>query len=253
MSPLLPIPPLALRQGVGPFADAQLFARSGADLAGEIVQLCSLPRDARVLEIGCGCGRLARGLADHLTPHGRFQGFDIDRLATAWCDQNLGPRLPNFRFTAVDVRGGSHNASGSIPAERFCFPYADSEFDLAIAASVFTHMLPDGIVRYVSEAHRVLRPEGALFMTVLLFDQTAAIAVRSGTTIFNFIHPVGPCLTFDAEKPEEGIACSENWLTDVLKENGFVIECLLRGNWRTTNSYCVRHDYVLARNAPERL
>jgi hypothetical protein len=51
----------------------------------------------------------------------------------------------------VDVRAGAHNPCGSIAAEQFRFPYPETKFDLAIAASLFTHMLPDGIANYVSE------------------------------------------------------------------------------------------------------
>jgi hypothetical protein len=44
-----------------------------------------------------------------------------------------------------------------------------------------------------------LKPDGRLFMSVFLFDEDAQTAVRNGTTIFNFAHPIGPSVTFDAE------------------------------------------------------
>ena len=52
----LPVPPERLRIWVGPFSDAELFVRSGEQTLNEIVGLCGLPADSRVLEIGCGCG-----------------------------------------------------------------------------------------------------------------------------------------------------------------------------------------------------
>ena len=42
-------------------------------------------------------------------------------------------------------------------AHAYSFPYPDREFDLALAASLFTHMRPREIGRYVSEAARVLK------------------------------------------------------------------------------------------------
>lgn len=235
-----------MRIGVGPFADPAEFERSGARMAHEISQLCTLARNAHVLELGCGCGRLARAFAGHLSPEGAYEGCDVDAAAIAWCKQNLAPHLPNFHFTAVDVRAGSHNPLGSTTAEQFRFPYPETKFDLVIAASLFTHMLPDGIANYVSEVRRVLKPEGRLFMSVFLFDEDAQTAVRNGTTIFNFANPIGPCLTFDAERPEEGIACQEEWLIGLLNAHDFSIEHVQRGNWRTVNSYAISQDYVIA-------
>jgi len=66
VSPDLPVPPADLRIWVGPFSDAELFTRSGAELftrsgegmLDEIVGLCGLCPDSRVLEIGCGRPRV---------------------------------------------------------------------------------------------------------------------------------------------------------------------------------------------------
>jgi len=47
---------------VGPFADGDLFRESGNETVRSIVELCGLDSDARVLEVGCGCGRVAAAL-----------------------------------------------------------------------------------------------------------------------------------------------------------------------------------------------
>ena len=163
----------------------------------------------------------------------------------AWCQDNIATAYPNFRFQHADVLAGSHNPDGAIAACDFVFPYPKKSFDLIIAASVFTHMLPDAIETYVAQVARVLKSDGRLFMTALLFDIDAAEAVVTGRTIFNFRHAVGPCLTFDRERPEEGIACPEDWLSRVLERNGLRIVSIRRGNWRTVRAYEVMHDYVV--------
>jgi hypothetical protein len=134
-------------------------------------------------------------------------------------------------------------------AADFTFPYPSGAFDLVIAASVFTHMMPEGIENYSAEIARVLKSGGMTFLTVLLFDEAAADAVRDRTTVFDFRHRIGPCWTFDAEHPEEGIACDDGWLLQVLERQGLRVETLLRGNWREVRSYAITHDYVAARKA----
>src|SRR5262245_58213629 len=90
----LPLPPEHLRILVGPFSDAALFARSGDAMMADIVSLCGLATDAKVLDVGCGCGRVARALAGYLGPAGRYHGFDPTGDLVAWCQRNLEPHLP---------------------------------------------------------------------------------------------------------------------------------------------------------------
>jgi ubiquinone/menaquinone biosynthesis C-methylase UbiE len=246
----LPIPPEDLRAWVGPFADADLFRHTGERQVQSIVELCGLKPDVRILEVGCGCGRLALALARHLGRQGSYDGFDVAAPLLEWCRLELEPRLPNFRFhLAHEVWAGGFNASGRIDAAAFTFPYPSSAFDLVILASVLTHMLPEGIENYAAETARVLKPGGAGFLTVMLFDEVAANAVRDGTTIFDFRHRIGPCWTFDAERPEEGIACEERWLLELLDRQGLRVEALRRGDWRDVRSYAITHDYIVARKA----
>lgn len=245
---MLPLPPENLRVWVGPFADATLFRTSGEETVRSIIALCGLAPDARVLEVGCGCGRVAAALAAHLSDKARYDGFDVAAPLIDWCREELQPRLPHFHFHLADeVRAPGHNPAGDTSAAEFRFPYPDDAFDLAILSSVLTHMRPDAIENYLRQTARVLAPGGAAFMSVLLFDQAAEIAVRERTTIFDFSHKIGPCWTFDAEHPEEGIACEESWFLDEIDRAGLRVGEVLRGNWRALRSYAITQDYVVAR------
>ena len=246
----LPLPPENLRVWVGPFADGDLFRESGNETVCSIVELCGLDSDARVLEVGCGCGRVAAALAPHLSEKARYDGFDVAAPLINWCRQELEPRLPQFHFRLADeVFAGGHNPTGYKNAAAFDFPYANDMFDLAILCSVLTHMLPDSIENYLWQTARVLAPGGSAFLSVLLFDRAAEIAVRSGTTIFEFRHKIGPCLTFDAQHPEEGIACEESWFLQEVDRAGLRLADIRRGNWRTVRSHAITQDYMVAKKA----
>jgi ubiquinone/menaquinone biosynthesis C-methylase UbiE len=243
----LPLPPENLRAWVGPFSDAELFARSGAEMVAEIVKMCGLAPGARVLEVGCGCGRLSRAFAGYLSSEGNYEGFDVAAELIEWCQQHLEPQLPNFRFSYADVRAAGHNPDGAVAGTAYRFPFADSTFDPAVVSSVFTHMLPEEIENYVAELSRVLKPDGRCFMSVFLFDNAAEVAVVQGSTIFDFRHPIGPCLAFDRDHPEEGIACQKQWLLELIERCNFRIDAVKIGNWRQVRSYQVSQDYVAAR------
>jgi len=247
MTMALPVPPENLRVTVGPFSDGGVFARSGEEMVSDIVALCDIAADATVLEVGCGCGRLARAFANHIASGGRYHGFDLSREAIAWCRQELQPRLANFRFAFVDVQSPTFNPTGTIAATALRFPYPDRAFDLAVVSSVFTHMLPDAIEHYVAELARVVKRGGRCFITVFLFDRDAAAAVAKGDTIFDFRHPVGPCLAFDRARPEEGVACRTDWFVALLARHGFAIDSVRTGNWRRVRAYEISQDYVVVR------
>ena len=241
----LPLPPESLRVWVGPFSDPNLFERSGEEMVRSIVRLCGLSPGSRILEVGCGCGRLARAFASYLGPTGSYAGFDVARPLVDWCRQHLAPCLPNFHFSHADIHAPGYNPTGAVPASAYRFPFTADAFDAAVVSSVFTHMLADETENYVAELGRVLKPGARIFITALLFDDDARRAVAQSSTAFDFRYPVGPCMTFDRDRPREGIACPQVWLTDVLGHNGFDIDAIRRGNWRQVCSCEVSHDIVI--------
>jgi SAM-dependent methyltransferase len=243
----LPLPPEGLRVWVEPFSEPDLFERSGEEMARSIVALCHLSPSSRVLEVGCGCGRLARALAGYLSSAGSYAGFDVTPELIDWCKRHLEPLLPNFRFSLADIHAPSHNPRGALTASAYRFSFAAREFDAAVVSAVFTHMLADEIENYIAQLARVLRPNGHAFITALLFDDEAEKAVAQGSTAFDFRHPVGPCMTFDRDRPQEGVACPESWLGQILERNGFAIDVIQRGNWRQVRSCEVSRDVIVAR------
>ena len=247
MTESLPVPPEYLRVWVGPFADAELFRESGEREIQTLVDLCDLGADDHILKVGCGCGRLALALSERLGPAGRYEGFDVAQPLLDWCRANLEPALPNFRFRLVDVAAPGQNPGGGVTASDYRFPYDNETFDVVIVASVFTHMLSDGIENYVAEVARVLKPSGRCFATLFLFDSAAATAVAEGTTIFDFRYRIGRCLAFDPEHPEEGIACDEGWMLGLLERSDLKVDQVRHGDWRAVRSHATSQDIIVAR------
>jgi SAM-dependent methyltransferase len=101
-----------------------------------------------VLELGCGSARLIR----HLRCLGsvRLVGTDLVAEQAAWCAANI----PGVEFHTNDLR----------PPLAFA---GDNTFDLAFAASVFTHIPLETQALWIREMHRVLRPGGFLVCDVL--------------------------------------------------------------------------------------
>jgi SAM-dependent methyltransferase len=128
----------------------------------------------RLLEIGCGVGRLAYELADYLVDGGSYTGFDISETAIAWLNDHYAPRLPNFRFDHLDVHNPRFNPDGNHQPASERFPYADASFDFVCAFEVFMHMERAGVERYLGEIDRVLVPGGRAVVTFMAILDDAA-------------------------------------------------------------------------------
>ena len=138
-----------------------------------------------------------------------------------------------------------HNPSGTKSAAEFKFPFPSGGFDLGILSSI----LPEAIENYLRETVRVPQPGAPAFISLFLFDETAAKAVNSHANLSDFRHRIGSCLTFDPVHPEEGIACDEAWFLEEVNRAGLQLSTVRRGDWREVRSYLITQDYVVATKA----
>ena len=160
-------PPYSLRAFVGGAKD---FDQVGEWFCGDLLRLGLLNRGTRILDIGCGCGRVAYTLATDRRVDGlqiRYTGMDIDRASVQWCSQNIATAHPGFSFYHANCESPSYNPGGSEAADRYVFPHPDGSFDLVLLTSVFTHLLEDAAVHYLAEVSRLLAP-GWIGVRVLL-------------------------------------------------------------------------------------
>jgi len=146
--------------------DLASFRRVGADCLGQLLD-AGLPREGRVLEIGCGCGRIAAPLADALGPRARYLGVDVRPDLIAYGRETITPRDERFRFERVDIRHPAYNPAGRLRAARASFSRF-GRFDFVLLISVLTHLGRDESARYLSEIRGVLAPGGRAFVTFYL-------------------------------------------------------------------------------------
>ncbi|MCE7798413.1 methyltransferase domain-containing protein [Sphingobium sufflavum] len=102
----------------------------------------------RVLEWGCGPGRLIRhmpGLLADRSAH--VVGTDYNPATIDWCREHL----PGIDFAL----------NGLAPP----LPFPDNSFDATYNFSVFTHLSEDMHAAWTQELHRVLKPGGLMIAT----------------------------------------------------------------------------------------
>jgi SAM-dependent methyltransferase len=200
------------------------FRATGEEFLRHFHELGGLGPEDRVLEMGCGIGRMARVLVPVLRPPGGYDGFDIVAAGIAWCRERYRDTAAPFRFIHADLRNAAYNPGGALAPDAYRFPYDDGAFDLAIATSLFTHLLPNAAEHYLAEAARVLAPGGRLFSTWLLFS-----GQRPAPASFGTWEP--EVRVADPAVPEDAVAYDERWVTARLAAHGLSLRTLAHGTW----------------------
>jgi SAM-dependent methyltransferase len=164
----LPLPPLPLRELVGPTDPAAFDQQPGEPV---FPTLSEEGQYEFVLDFGCGCGRIARRLALAAAPMPkRYVGIDLHAGMISWANSKLAPRLPGFTFIHQDVFNPGFNPDPSLPRTA-PFPADDGTVSLLLALSVFTHLTQEQAVAYLDEARRALRSDGVMLASFFLFEK----------------------------------------------------------------------------------
>ena len=197
-----------------------------------LVAHAGLRPDGRILDVGCGCGKIARPLTRHLQPPGEYHGIDITEAAIGWCREAYRG-FPNFHFHLADLGSSRYNVGGRVSAANYRFPFGDGQFDLVFLGSVFTHLLPAEVDNYVHEIARVLRPGGKCLATYFVLDDEALAHVKAGRTTPGFRHVYGDqgCRVERTDIPEAAIAYDEGHLRRLYERAGLRIDALNFGQW----------------------
>ncbi|MEM9273580.1 MAG: class I SAM-dependent methyltransferase [Cyanobacteria bacterium P01_F01_bin.143] len=101
----------------------------------------------KVLDWGCGCGRVSRYFLNNPDAELELYGTDIDSVNIDWCRQNFST--------------GNFSVAPLYPPLQF----EDNQFDLCFGISVFTHLTEYTQHQWLQEIRRIMKPGGIVFMT----------------------------------------------------------------------------------------
>ena len=199
----LPIPPLELRELVGPTDPAAFDNPTGAPIWDD------LPEEAwrSYLDFGCGCGRSARRLLQQQPRPERYLGIDLHAGMIRWCEENLAG--DGFEFQHHDVYNAGFNRDPHRPWV-LPFPVPDRSVSIIEATSVFTHLLEAQADHYLDEVARVLTDDGLLICTFFAFDKAG----------FPFMQDSQNVLYINETDPTNAVVYDRRWLLAGLAERG---------------------------------
>lgn len=108
-----------------------------AVVAQQLVETYKLPRNAKILDAGCGKGFLLYEFT-RLLPECEVTGFDLSDHAVATAKEEVRPRIAKRRAEEP-------------------FPYADKQFDLAVSLNMYHNLPVQDLVPSLREFERVAK------------------------------------------------------------------------------------------------
>lgn len=241
------IPPDWMIELVGSNNGVDDFKKTGEEFLCYFKTLGNLKPNEKVLEVGCGCGRMARPLTEYLNERGRYEGFDKNRCMIDGCTEAYRSRYQNFHFKWADVYDSEFNPTGC-KASEYVFPYVDERFDFVFLTSVFTHIFLPGMINYLSEVARVLKTNGRCLITFFIINAESLGLIKAGRSHpLNFKDSGKGYWYIDNAKPEPIIAYREEDIQYYYDKCRLDMQEPIRyGSWCKRDEYLSGQDIIMA-------
>lgn len=198
------------------FKSDEYFLDSARAEAERLIRHLGMAADSRVMDLGCGYGRLPIGILERIGEIRHYQGIDVMKPAIDWCNRYIHQRHPNFHFLHTDVSNRRYNPAGEEITSEYHLPFEAQSFDLIYLYSVFSHMEAPDLRIYLKEFSRLLPVSGKVFLTAFVEENVPDATVNPegyrGHKWSNALH----CVRFN-----------KAFFESLLQEHGFRVERFL--------------------------
>lgn len=192
------------------FRDDKLYLESTEKEAKRLVEHFNCNLNSRVLDIGCGLGRLPIGII-RIIGEIDYTGIDVDNTSINWCKRFIGKYHPSFKFHHINVYNERYNNKGIKIDRDFRFDLTDSSVDIIYLFSVFSHTTEEDMRIYLKEFNRILNENGFIFFTAFVEENVPEIT-------FN---PANYSITCSG--PLHIVRYNNDYISSIIREYGFTI------------------------------
>jgi SAM-dependent methyltransferase len=213
------LPPnhLCIRIGCGNriFNSHVMFLKASSDCWLTFLSRGYCTANADVVELGCGCGRIARVLKEPWF-QGTYVGVDIDEEMLSYCRRNF----PDGRFEFVLSPHKSRTYHPGklkhplVTSGDFVIGKPNSK-DFVYAFTLFTHLLESAVADYVRESYSILKIGGILYFNFICIEH-----VELGRR-WTFRHRRGNSYVENLRYPEAAVAYHGEFMANLAANCGF--------------------------------
>lgn len=237
-------------------------ARAIGQLSLAVLQkLGALTKEARVLDIGCGCGRTAAALTSYLGPAARFVGVDIIPGLVSFCQREITSRHATFSFHVlrqnnpqyagfIDRDPGDHDAGIDVLDD---MEELSRDFDLVTAFSVFTHFDCAATAAMLYAIWNRLRDGGMAVLSFFILNPFSRSSIAAGrSNVFRGKPDTRGDVVIDTYNgPNSAVGFNDLTLLEVLLQSRFQRpQSIHYGNWACASGLHYQDLVVLKKDLP---
>jgi cyclopropane fatty-acyl-phospholipid synthase-like methyltransferase len=131
-----------------------------------------LKRNHKVLEIGCGAGRIANGLFHYLNQEGKYLGLDVHPEIIDWCKKFITTRNSNFQFKQLTLSNNYYYQKNNNKFNQYNFDFlGEQKFDCIFAVATFNHLRLEDTQQYLQQIGKRLKNNGVAYFTCFIIDE----------------------------------------------------------------------------------
>jgi SAM-dependent methyltransferase len=196
----------------------------------------------KIVDFGCGHGKLAPVSVFFTHPEGEYLGIDIQESYINYCRRKY-VQLPRVKFhVSKDYNPLYSPQQQSAVADSKSYggdwPVSAESIDVVIAISVFTHLREADAFGYINKIHNILKPDTLAILTCHIVEeprkQPGFIFKYNPflVSLFKFITPLPTSynwFTSNPALPESGIAMNMAGLNGLI-QGKFKVERIMRGS-----------------------
>jgi len=166
------------RRWCGPeFKDDNFYLQSAEREANRLISHFQCTQKTRVLDVGCGQGRLPIGII-RVIGEMNYVGIDVDRKSIDWCKRYIGREHPSFNFKHLNLYNERYNKKGIKIDDKFRFEVEPKSVDIVYLYSVFSHTTEEDMRIYLKDISRILNGKGKLFLTTFVEEDVPNISIN---------------------------------------------------------------------------
>jgi SAM-dependent methyltransferase len=213
--------------------------------------------NSRVLDFGCGVGRVMLSVLKHKPEVGYLTGFDIMPQVIRFCDEHIASTFPRTKFELIQGNNDHYDqfiasAGASTPKSHALLlrDYA-SAFTDVYAFSVFTHVEMADFLSLLRLLSNLLAPGGTLLFTAFLLTPYSRHSIQQGTTMFPLsgatTEDQGNVLIGNASDRLGFIAFDLRLVQQMVFEAGLIITHMEHGSWADAQFSASLQDVIVCR------